>query len=308
MAEDLYKVLGVAKGASDDEIRSAYRRLARKYHPDVNPGDSKAESKFKQVAAAYEVLSDADKRKAYDEFGEDSLRGGFDAEQARAYQDWQRARSSGGEPFRRQRAPKGGGQRPADFGFDLGDLFGFGRERGALRGADIRATVDMDLRQALAGGEVALDIPGHGRTTVRIPPGADDGSTLRIAGKGAPGSGGGPHGDLVITVALRPHPVVERKGLNLYYRVPVTLDEAYNGATIEIPTFDGPVKLRVPERSQNGAKLRLAGKGVQRKDKQGDLIVELDVRLPDQADEGLAEAARKASRAYSQPVRKELRL
>lgn len=301
MAEDLYATLGLKRGASDADIRRAYRRLARKYHPDVNPGDASAEEQFKRAAAAYEVLSDPEKRKAYDEFGEESLRGGFDADKARAYQDWQRSRSSGRRPFQ-------GGAGPTDFDVDFGDLFGFRRARGPLRGADIQATVDMDLARAISGTEVTLDVPGHGVTTVRIPPGADDGSTLRIGGKGAVGVNGGTPGDLVITVRVKPHPLVRREGLNLFLRVPVTLDEAYNGASIEVPTFDGPVKLRIPARSQNGAKLRLQGKGVKRKERRGDLIVELDVRLPDQHDSALAEAARASASAYTSPVRKELRL
>lgn len=301
MAESLYDILGVQRSASDDDVRKAYRKLARKYHPDVNPGDSAAEDRFKKVAAAYEVLSDSDKRKAYDEFGEESLKGGFDPEKARAYQDWQRARSSGEQAFR-------GGGGPDLGGFDLGDLFGFGRKRGPMRGADLHAVVEMTLAQSIAGGETRLDLPGHGSTTVRIPPGADDGSTLRIAGKGQPGVSGGPPGDLVIETRLRPHPRVSRKGLDLSMKVPVTVDEAYNGASIEIPTFDGPVKLTVPPRSQSGTRLRLKNKGVARGKKKGDFYVELDVRLPDTDDAAVAEALHKAAAGYSTPVRKELRL
>jgi curved DNA-binding protein len=301
MTESLYSVLGVDRKATADEIRRAYRKLARKYHPDVNPGDEKAEDMFKKVSAAYEVLSDAERRKAYDEFGDESLKGGFDPEKARAYQQWRRTRTRGGEPFQEEM-----------FDFDLGDLFGFGR-RGARgpargRGHDVRAAVDMDLRQAIEGGEVKLEIPGQHPVAVRIPPGADTGSTIRLKGKGAPGLGGAPAGDLIIETRVRPHPFVRRDGLDLHMKVPVTLDEAYNGGTIEIPTFAGPVKLRIPSRSQPGARLRLRGKGVKRKGEQGDLMVELDVRLPDQGDERLAEAIRDNASGYSAPVRRELRL
>jgi curved DNA-binding protein len=155
----------------------------------------------------------------------------------------------------------------------------------------------MDLGQAIAGGEVRLEVPGHDKpVTVRIPPGADEGSIIRLKGMGGKSPGGGPPGDLVIVTRVRPHPVVRRDGLDLTMRVPVTLNEAYNGATIEIPTFDGPIKLRIPPRSQSGAKLRVRGKGVPRKAERGDLFVELDVRLPDREDERLAEASATATR------------
>lgn len=311
MSESLYDILGVARSAPDDEIRSAYRKLARKYHPDVNPGDTAAEDRFKKVSAAYEVLSDSDKRKAYDEFGEESLKGGFDPEKARAYQKWQQQRSRGAAPFAEdfRRAGGAGPFGAGDVEFDLGELFGGRRaRRRAAQGRDVHAMVDMDLRQAIKGGEVTLDVPGRKPVAVRIPPGADDGSIIRLRGKGGAGAGGAPPGDLVIETRVRPHPFVRRDGQDLYLRVPVSLDEAYNGATIEIPTFDGPVKLRVPPRSQPGQKLRLRGKGVPRKDASGDLYVELDVRLPDRDDPALAEAVRAARDAYSTPVKREIEL
>jgi len=143
---------------------------------------------------------------------------------------------------------------------------------------------------------------------VRIPPGADNGSIIRLAGKGAPGARGGPPGDLVIETEVRPHPRLRRDGLDLYLALPVTLDEAYNGGSVEVPTFDGPVLLKVPARSQSGAKLRLRGKGIQLKDAHGDLIAVLDVRMPDRVDEALAAALRASAASYSEPVRKELTL
>ena len=166
----------------------------------------------------------------------------------------------------------------------------------------------MDLRQAIEGGEVSFDIPGQGMVRVRIPPGADNGSTVRVAGKGAPGGRGGPPGDLLIEILVQPHPVLRREGLDLTMTVPVDLDEAYNGASIEIPTFDGPVMLKVPPRSQTGTKLRLRGKGIKRKETRGDLFVELSVRMPDGVDDKLAEALRASKAAYSAPVRAELTL
>ena len=295
MAESLYEILGVPKSASSDVIRKAYRKLARRHHPDVNPGDAKAEEAFKRVSAAYDVLSDEKKRAAYDEFGDASLSGGFDAEQARAYKQWQDTKQRRTHDFE---------EGPAEF--DFSDLFG--RARGPARGADLHASVQMELRQAIEGAEVSLDLPGHGTVRVRIPPGADTGSIIRIAGKGGPGVRGGPPGDLVIETDVRPHPRLRRDGLDLYLTVPVTLDEAYNGGAVEVPTFDGPVMLKVPARSQPGTKLRLRGKGIARGDKRGDLFAVLDVRMPDRADDALAAALRASADAYSAPVRKELAL
>jgi DnaJ-class molecular chaperone len=295
MAESLSDILGVPKSASTDVIRKAYRKLARRHHPDVNPGDSKAEEAFKRVSAAYDVLSDDKKRAAYDEFGDASLSGGFDADKARAYQQWQDTKQRRTQDFE---------EGPAEF--DFSDLFG--RARGPARGHDLHASVQMDLRQAIEGAEVSLDLPGHGTIRVRIPPGADTGSIVRIAGKGGPGVRGGPPGDLVIETDVRPHPRLRRDGLDLHLTVPVTLDEAYNGGSVEVPTFDGPVVLKVPARSQSGAKLRLRGKGIARGDKRGDLIAVLDVRMPDRDDDALAAALRASADAYSTPVRKELAL
>jgi molecular chaperone DnaJ len=362
LAKDLYQILGVKRDATDDEIRKAYRKLARKHHPDVNPGNKKAEDHFKEVSAAYEVLGDKQKRKNYDEFGEDALRGGFDPEKARAYQQWQAGRQQAGRPA--------GGDGEYGEEFDLSDLFGGGRRDGRAPGQDILARVDVDLPQALNGVELSVEVPAHttcptcsgsgdepgakvetcpvckgsgkqqvaqgpmrmmmtcrkcgGRgklstpchtcggagevvtrrpITVRIPPGADEGSRLRVAGQGAPGD---PPGDLVIETHVRPHPHFRREGLDLHLTLPVTLSEALSGAAIDVPTPQGPVKLTVPARSQSGTKLRLKGRGVKRGKEQGDLYVELAIRLPEGEDERLAEAARGAR--YEKPVREGLRL
>ncbi len=294
MAQTLYETLGVARDATPDAIRKAYRKLARKHHPDVNPGDAAAEARFKAIASANEVLSDEKRRKAYDEFGEASLAGTFDADKARAHTQWQQARQQRASQF---------DQGPVDF--DFADMFGGGRgrPRGPSRGQDLHASVPMDLRQAIEGAEISLDVPGQGVVRVRIPPGADTGSIIRLAGKGGPGARGGPPGDLVIETEVRPHPHLRRDGLDLYLTVPIDLDEAYNGGAVEVPTFDGPVVLKVPPRSQNGATLRLRGKGVKRKDTRGDLFVQLEVRLPDLPDEALAAALRAAKAAYGAPVR-----
>jgi len=297
MAESLYDTLGVKKDAKSDAIRTSYRKLARKHHPDVNPGDKKAEEAFKKISAAYEVLSDDKKRAAYDEFGDESLSGSFDPDKAREYKKWQSTRQQRSSRF-------SGDEGPIEF--DFGEMFG--RRRGPQRGADLHATIAIDLRQAVEGSEFAADIPGQGTVRVRIPKGADTGSTMRVPAKGSPGINGGPPGDLVIETEVRPHPHLRRDGLDLHLTVPITLDEAYNGASIDVPTFDGTVALKVPPRSQSHAKLRLRGKGIARKDARGDLIVELDVRMPDRADAPLADALRASRTAYSKPVREELKL
>jgi molecular chaperone DnaJ len=371
-ATDYYAVLGVARGASPDEIKRAYRKLARKYHPDVNPGDKAAEDKFKQISTAYEVLSDADKRKLYDEFGVEGLRGGFDPEQARAYKRWSEDRQT--SRAREQDIP---------FDFDFGDLFG-ARMRGAGRrarpdfemaGEDLHVSVDLDFVTALRGTQIAVQIPtqstcptcagsgerpgstpqdcpecdgtgrrqlargplnltticprcgGDGkirepcptcagagmvqseqRVDVRIPPGAEDGSELRVRGKGGPGVGGGPPGDLLIRTRVGSHPYFSRDGLDLTLQLPVTVHEAYSGASIEVPTPSGVVHLKVPPGSQSGSKLRLRGKGVTRGKNVGDLYVQLQVRVPDREDKALEAALRESERLYSKPLREEIRL
>jgi DnaJ-class molecular chaperone len=301
MAANLYDTLGVKRDASADDIRKAYRKLAKKLHPDVNPGSKTAEDKFKAVSGAYEVLSDPKRRAAYDEFGDAALQGGFDPAKAREYARWQDRRTRG---FDTQGGHQGGPQGPVDF--DFAELFN--RRRSPTRGQDIRATFQMDLRQAVEGAEVAIDVPEQGTVRVRIPPGADTGSVIRLPGKGAVGVRGGPAGDLVIETEVLPHPVLRREGLDLYLKLPVTLDEAYNGASVDVPTFEGTVVLKIPPRSQNGARLRLRGKGIERKATRGDFFVELDVRMPDRADEALAAALRASTTAYARPVRDGLTL
>jgi curved DNA-binding protein len=313
---DLYEILGVGRGASEAEIRKAYKKLAKVHHPDLNPGNKKAEERFKEISAAYEVLADSDKRKLYDEFGEGALRAGFDPAKSRAYRQWSESGRSG-HPF--------GGAGPGDFGgdFDLGSFFDQffggvggrgGRHRGGRpqpqRGQDVQATVDIDLAQALAGTEIRLQIPGDppDEVTVRIPPGADDGSRLRVQGRGMPGPRGGAAGDLIIETRVRPHPYFKREGLDLSLTLPITVDEAYNGANVEIPAPGGNVMLRVPPRAQTGSRLRLKGKGIKRGATIGDLYVNLEVHLPDRPDEGFSQAAKQAAGLYSKPVRDDIRL
>jgi len=300
MAENLYETLGVKRDASGDDIRKAYRKLAKKHHPDINPGNKASEDRFKSMSAAYEVLSDPKRRAEYDEFGDPALQTGFDPAKAREYARWQERRTAGSG------FGDGGFGAGGPVEFDFAELFN--RRRGPGRGQDVHATFQMDLRQAIEGTEVSIDVPEQGTVRVRIPPGADTGSVIRLPGKGSPGPRGGPPGDLVIETEVRPHPLIRRDGLDLYLALPVTLDEVYNGASVDVPTFEGTVVLKIPPRSQNHARLRLRGKGIERKSTRGDLFVELDVRMPDGADDGLAEALRAAGALYSRPVREELTL
>lgn len=309
---DLYEVLGVPRDADEDALRKAYRKLARQYHPDVNPGDQEAEAKFKEISQAYSVLSDPEKRRNYDEFGDVSLEGGFDPEEAR------RAREAFGRRFGGAGgaggAGAGGGPRGfqgfADFGggehFEFGDLedllgraFG-GRARGSGRrggfpGQDIEATLELDFLEAARGGEKRISLerptPEGGRktetVTVRIPPGVADGGRIRLPGKGGPGPGGGPAGDLHATVRVRPHPVFRREGRHLHLEVPITVREAVRGARVEVPTLEGRATLTIPPGTDGGQRLRLRGKGIPSPSggAPGDLIVSVRIRVPRGLDE-----------------------
>lgn len=303
MSEDFYSVLGVKRTASGDEIKQAYRKLASKLHPDKHPGDKAAEARFKKVNQAYQTLGDPKKRALYDEFGEQALSDNFDAERARNYKRW--AGAAGG---------RGGfgGMPPGVEAVDLEDLFGrvggaggmggigdmlnelFGRRRAAaagarasrgpeMKGQDIESELQVDLRTAVHGNTMTLTLDGGQgpeQVQVRIPPGATEGSRLRIKGKGAVSPFGGARGDLVVKVKIAPHPHFRLEGLDLHAEVPVTVSEAYKGSKIQIPTPGGPVTMKVPARSQGGQVVRLRGKGLSRGKQSGDLYVHLQVRIP----------------------------
>ena len=314
--KDYYEILGIKRDASDKEIKKAYRRLARKHHPDVNPGDKSAEAKFKEMNSAYEVLSDPEKRKKYDQWGD----------------QWQyadqlaRAKGAGG-PFRRYSTAGG----PTSFEFDdlqgvggLGDLFEEmlrGTRRGlsgarrtttrAMRGQDIEQPVEVTLEEAFHGTTRLLETraqetcpacSGKGmaqgqpcgvcggvsrvtrpkRLEVKIPPGVKDGSRVRMAGKGTPGFGGGASGDLYLVVTVKPHSRFERKGDDLHTEVPVPLADAVLGGEVQVPTLKGKVALKVPPETQNGRVFRLAGQGMPRlgRQGQGELYARVKVVLP----------------------------
>jgi curved DNA-binding protein len=316
MAEpDLYETLGVARGATEDEIRKAYRKLARKFHPDVNPNNKQAEERFKRISFAYDVLSDQDKRKLYDEFGHSGLSQGFDPEQARAYSRWSEgARRS---PFAESFQGEGFEGIDAESLEDLlGGLFGRaagGRPGRARRGADAEAEVEVDFLDAVRGGEVRVGVhkaePGgvaaERTLRIRIPPGTDDGSRIRLAGQGGPGD---PPGDLFLRIRVRPHAFFRREGPDLSLDLPVTLPELIRGASVAVPTPDGPVTMTIPPGSQNGRKLRLRGKGATRPGGgRGDLFVRLAVRLPEADGEQLEKVAKEIEGLYGEKsVRAEL--
>ncbi len=288
---DLYDVLGVARTATAPEIKKAYRKLAAKLHPDKNPGKA-SEQRFKKVTEAYEVLSDEKRRAAYDEFGDLALRPGFDADRVRA------AGRGGGFPggFGAGDAGDfgdlfGGGGGAGGLGDMLGDLFGRTRGRGApraTRGFDVTSTAALDFVDAIRGATVTLTLSTAGEPiTVRIPPGAASGSKLRIRGKGGAGRQGGPPGDLILSLEVRPHPHFRREADDLEVDLPITVAEAYFGASVSLPTPHGEVKLKVRPHTQSGQKSRLRGKGIHRKDHEpGDLYVRFLIVMPD---EGAAE-------------------
>jgi len=287
MAEDLYAVLGVPKGADVDTIKKAYRKLAKTLHPDKHPGDKKAEAKFKTVNHAFDVLGDTKKRALYDEFGEEGLREGFDPEKVRAYKQWssqQGARGGSG----------GGGQRledlfsgsvhqgGGDFSDILGDIFSRGRRpRGPTPGADLQASATIDFASAARGTTVELRTAANEEPVkVRIPQGAHDGSRVRIAGQGARSSNGGPPGDLLLDIHVEPHKHFRREGDDLHLDLPITIVEAIKGGKVKVPTLDGAVTLTVAPGTQSGSVARLRGKGVTRKGHTGDLYVHYLVFVP----------------------------
>lgn len=277
LEKDFYQVLGVSKDVSDADLKKAYRKLARTYHPDSNPGDAAAEAKFKEISEAFSVLSDAEQRQEYDQIramGAGSARftsGGGGAGFEDLYSMF--GQSAGrGASYSYQRSG------PADF--DLSGLFGGGMPRGPQRGRDISASTTLDLETAVRGDTLTLQA-ATGNVTVKIPAGINDGQKIKVAGKGEPSPNGGPPGDILLTVQVRKHPVFEREDRNLRVKVPVTFSEAALGATIEVPTLGGdPVKLKVQAGTPSGRVLRVKGRGVETRKGTGDLLAEVHVVVP----------------------------
>lgn len=328
MARDYYKILGVPRNASKAEIEKAYRQLARKYHPDLNPDDKNAKEKFQEVQEAFEVLSDPQKREMYDRYGA----------------SFQYAGAGGPRP-----GPGGGYHQyktgPEEFtfvfdDFDLGQFFNEryrddfpGGRRGASpfdifehfqragtrtrragagpRGSDVSSEVTIPFVTAIEGGEITISLnrPGSGPETlsVKIPPGIEDGKRIRLKGQGEPSPTGGEPGDLYLTVHVVPHPYFERKGNDLYVKVPVTIPEAAFGTKVEIPTPKGRIALKIPPGSSSGKRLRVPGYGVSgHGGPPGDLYAEVQIVLPPSIPDHLKDALQQLNNAYTRNVRADL--
>ena len=379
---DYYETLGVSKGAKDDEVRKAYRKLARKFHPDLNPGDKAAEERFKKVQEAYDILSDAKKRQVYDQYGfySDNIPpGGPGAGPgAGAHEPGMGFGGFDFSEYVNQGAPGAGAQEAGGFRDIFSQFFGGRRgERstvGPEKGSDLEYGLNIDFWESIKGTQVRLNVTrqevcdhcggtgtlggsstvcpecdgtgnvtqmagamkfsltcprcdgkgrlrnvcptchGDGRIArtesveVRIPPGAQSGSRLRVAGKGNAGRQGGPAGDLYITVRVEPHAFFQRDGDDIHIQVPVTVSEAGLGAKIEVPTIDGRALLKVPQGTQNAQKFRLREKGVMnaRKNKRGDEIVEVVIQAPKVQDERTKELLRELSQVNPEDPRREM--
>lgn len=307
MDKDLYEILGVKRDATETDIKNAFRKLAKQYHPDKNPNDKVAETKFKEVNLAYEVLKDPTKRARYDQArvygGGPGMGGqgghwksspGFDPQDM--FQDF-----GLGDLFQ-EIFGRGGGTgsyntRAGGFGQDFGGGFGGTGRRGfgARRGADFEAQLEVGLPEAVLGSDKMIQLNGGKRLTVKIPEGIEDGAKIRLAGQGQPGTNGGPAGDLIVQIHIASHPVFRREGDNLIARLPISFSEAVLGGEVSVPTIDGQVTMKIPAGVSSGQKLKLSGKGVKSKrtGQRGDQLVELLIRIPSPTDSAYVEAAEK---------------
>jgi len=269
-ARDPYEVLGVKKEASEDELRNAYRKLAKKHHPDLNPGNKEAEARFKEIASAYDLLSDKEKRARFD-------RGEIDAS----------GRESGFQPQGARRQHHAGG---ATFSFDdiISEILGRGRRESEERVGDTSLTLRLTFIDAALGGKRRVDLPGGRSLDIAVPAGIDSGQTLRLKGQGR-GGRSARQGDVYLEIEVEPHPVFQRKESDIHVELPVSLTEAVLGATVTVPTIHGSVAVKVPRGSNSGSTLRLKGKGIAGANgKSGDQYVKLRVMLPDPPDAELS--------------------
>jgi len=299
---DPYEVLGLSRSASEADIKKAFRRLAKAYHPDRNKNDPKAQEKFAEATAAYDLLNDAEKRAQYD-------RGEIDAEGKPRFQGFEgfgaRPGQGGFEGFN---FSTGGRGFRGEAGFDPQDIFSelFGEgmraetmggarrsRRQAPRGQDVAATLTITLEEAAAGGRRRIVLPPGREIEVTIPTGISDGKVIRLKGLGESSPFGGAPGDALLTVRIAPHERFEVDGTTLRTRLPVKLEDAVLGATVRVPTLDGAVDMTIPPRSSGGRKFRLRGKGLKTKDGAGDLIVTIDIELPKEPDPELESLMRK---------------
>lgn len=278
MAQDPYIELGLSKTATAEDIRKKFRKLAKEHHPDRNPGDARAEERFKRVSAAFDILGDEEKRRRFD-------RGEIDADGREIHGGFRPG--AGGSPFGGGGGPfRGGDFEGVNFDEILSEVFtrqGGGARGFSARGQDVRARFEIDLEDAIKGATRRITF-GDGRSLdVAIPKGAAEGQILRLRGQGQPGRGGGPAGDVLIELAIRPHPIYRREGADLYMDLPVTVPDAVLGAKVDAPTPDGAVALTVPKHSNSGAVLRLKGRGAVESStgKRGDLLARIMIVLPD---------------------------
>ncbi len=305
--KDLYEVLGVSKTASQEDIKKAFRKLARKFHPDVNPGNKAAEEKFKSINDAYETVSDPEKRKQYDQFGSMGDQGFNPFEQAQ--QQWRTDQQQG--PFTYKYSQN---INMEDLGF--GDVFSeiFNRQtqgsRGktagaAPKGQDQTVTLPITFMEAVHGGEKMITFSNGKTLNVKIPAGVDTGSKIRLTGQGESSPFGGKKGDLYIELSVTAHPLFKREGDTLSIRLPISISEAVLGGEIESPTIDGPVKVKIPAHTQSGKKLRLKGKGVinRKTNVRGDQIIEVQIQLPATQNETLIHLIKQHPDTFQYPVR-----
>ena len=278
--KDFYKILGVAKDVSEAELKKVYRKLARQYHPDSNPGDAKAEARFKEISEAYTVLSDKTQRAEYD-----AIRaGGGGARFTGA------GPNMGGAGFEDVFSNLFGGARGGGFGGG-GFPGGFGGFGGPTPGADLTASVTIDFIDGVKGTTKKLSFHGGEDVSFKVPAGISDGAKIKLRGRGQPSMNGGPNGDMLVTVNIKPHPVFSRDGNNIRVSVPVTFAEAALGATIQVPTLGGePVKLKVAPGTPNGRVLRVKGKGVVTEKVTGDLLATVEIAVPSHLSDKAAEA------------------
>jgi curved DNA-binding protein len=296
--KDYYKVLGVDKSSSQEDIKKAYRKLARKYHPDANPGNAEAEEKFKEIGEAYEVLKDPEKRERYNQLGanwKQYARAGtgwpgggrtytynFGGNKGFSFEDL----GSGFSDFFEMFFGRGADERFSGFTGNFGSQFGGRAKTSTQKGQDMQSGLGITLREAYTGTQRSFKMQRGGKTrtiNVKIPKGIKDGGKIRIAGEGSQGLSGGSAGDLYLIINVAEHNFFTRKGDDLYCEIPVTVKEAYNGAKIDVPTFDGRVMVKVPPGTQGGKTLRLKGKGMPglKSGRAGDLYAKIKIIIPE---------------------------
>jgi DnaJ-class molecular chaperone len=286
MSDDPYAALGLTKTATEAEIKKAYKRIARESHPDLNPGDPKAEARFKAASSAYDLLKDADQRARFDRGEIDAQ--GHDKPERRFYREYAEGPEATYHTSR--------GFEDIDMSDVFSDLFGRRAKGGgggggggfSARGQDQHFTLEISFLDAVYGATQRLSLPGGGPLEVTIPQGVQDGQTIRLRGKGAPGFGEGPPGDALVTITVAPHPTFRREGDDIEIELPITFDEAVLGGKVETPTIDGKVALTIPKGATTGQTLRLRGRGVKRGDKRGDQRVRLKIVSPPEIDSALS--------------------